>query len=178
MSCSGSVLAWAEVAVESRSFCLSGRLARTRQFSQAARCRSRGTSTRGGAALVARRRPPELARCRVWGMDARHEDHRSTVALRVVLEMGQQAHRRFAAVGSPAVDVSSCRVWRQSTQVKVFNSFSASWIYEVLAGGREVLKGFSGDGKFVRRSGRADCAARSLAFCRSRHPVEAGATTA
>ena len=66
----------------------------------------------------------------------------------------------------------------QSTQVKVFNSFSASWIYEVFAEGREVLKGFPGGGKFVWRSGQAGCAARSLAFCRSRHPEEAGAVAA
>ncbi len=63
----------------------------------------------------------------------------------------------------------------QSTQVKGFNSFSASWIYEVFAEGREVLKGFPGGGKFVWRSG---CAARSLAFCRLRRPVEAGVVAA
>ena len=59
-----------------------------------------------------------------------------------------------------AVECAPPGLLTQSTQVKVFNSFSASWIYEVFAEGREVLKGFPGDGKFVRRSGRADCAAK------------------
>ena len=90
-------------------------------------------------------------------------------ALRGLIQQGRQQALR-------AVDM--VQVQTQSTQVKVFNSFSASWIYEVFAVEHEVLKGFPGDGKFVRRSGRADCAARSLAFCRSRHPVEAGAAAA